>query len=204
MTIYDALCFFGLMLALAAMPSASVGLVVTRSATLGVANGLAVSAGIVLGDLVFILLALLGLSFVAETLGNLFAIIKLFGGLYLIYLGFSLLKRNRRYAPLPRNTRTRGLFASFFSGFFLTLGDIKAVLFYASILPMLVDLSQLTSAELLMTILLTVLSVGSVKAAYAFSACKLAANIQDSRLSRVSRQLAGGMMIGAGGYVIFK
>jgi len=47
---------------LAALPSASVALVITRSATLGVANGIAVSAGIVLGDLIFILLAIFGLS----------------------------------------------------------------------------------------------------------------------------------------------
>jgi len=46
---------------LAAMPSTSVALVVTRSATLGVGNGFSVAAGIVLGDLVFVMLAILGL-----------------------------------------------------------------------------------------------------------------------------------------------
>lgn len=68
MSIIESLTLLGIMVALAAMPSASVALVVTRSATLGVANGLAVSAGIVLGDLVFITFAIFGLSVVAETL----------------------------------------------------------------------------------------------------------------------------------------
>ena len=58
------------MAALAAIPSTSVALVLTRSATLGLANGIAVATGIVIGDLIFVLLALLGLYFVAGTMGK--------------------------------------------------------------------------------------------------------------------------------------
>ncbi|WP_456449272.1 LysE family transporter [Thiolapillus sp.] len=59
------------MVVLAGIPSTSVSLVVTRSATLGIRNGMAVSAGIVLGDLAFIALAISGLSVVAEQMGSL-------------------------------------------------------------------------------------------------------------------------------------
>ena len=76
MSIIETISLFGIMAALAAMPSTSVALVVTRSATLGVGNGIAVAMGIVLGDLVFIMLAILGLSVVAEAMGNLFVVIK--------------------------------------------------------------------------------------------------------------------------------
>jgi threonine/homoserine/homoserine lactone efflux protein len=57
------------MLILAAIPSASVALVVTRSATLGIKNGISVACGIVLGDLIFVALAILGMSVLAETMG---------------------------------------------------------------------------------------------------------------------------------------
>jgi len=48
MSIIDIITLLGIMIALAALPSASVALVITRSATLGVANGVAVTAGIIL------------------------------------------------------------------------------------------------------------------------------------------------------------
>ena len=59
MDLLDSISLFLIMIALAAVPSTSVALVVTRSATLGISNGVAVSLGIVLGDLVFIFLAIL-------------------------------------------------------------------------------------------------------------------------------------------------
>ena len=91
MSIIEIISLFGIMVALAAIPSASVALVITRSVTLGVANGIAVSVGIVLGDLIFILLAIFGLSVVAETMGSLFMIIKYLGAAYLLWLGYTLL-----------------------------------------------------------------------------------------------------------------
>ena len=48
MSIIETITLFGIMVALAAMPSASVALIVTRSATLGIGNGFAVAVGIVL------------------------------------------------------------------------------------------------------------------------------------------------------------
>jgi threonine/homoserine/homoserine lactone efflux protein len=76
MSILDSISLFLIMATLAVIPSTSVALVVTRSATLGISNGVAVALGIVLGDLVFIFLAILGLSAVAEATGAFFVVIK--------------------------------------------------------------------------------------------------------------------------------
>ena len=76
MSIIEAIALFGIMIALAALPSASVALVVTRSATLGIPNGMAVAAGIVTGDLAFVMLAAAGLSVLAESMGYLFSAIR--------------------------------------------------------------------------------------------------------------------------------
>ncbi len=89
-TVYP-ISLFAIMVTLAIIPSTSVALVVTRSATLSVSSGIAVATGIVLGDLTFILLALIGMSVVAETMAGFFLIIKYLGGAYLLWLGFTLL-----------------------------------------------------------------------------------------------------------------
>ena len=105
MNLYEAIPLFGIMVALAAVPSASVVLVVTRSATLGVANGIAVSAGIVLGDLVFLGLAILGLAAAAEAMGSLFVFLKVMAGLYLLWLGFRCCGK----AVAPRSCRVMSM-----------------------------------------------------------------------------------------------
>ena len=87
MNLLEVLMLFLILSTLAAIPSASVALVVTRSATFGVANGIAVAAGIVLADLLFIALVLLGLTVLAETMGGFFMLVRYAGALYLVWLG---------------------------------------------------------------------------------------------------------------------
>lgn len=205
MNIIESTALFGIMLVLAAMPSASVALVVTRSATLGVTNGLAVSAGIVLGDLVFITLAVFGLSMVAETMGSLFVIIKVLGGMYLLWLGFSLLTvKGSGNITTSKNNSKSSLLTSFIAGFLLTLGDVKAILFYASLFPVFIDLSAVDVPEILTIVLITIFSVGGVKALYAIFSNKVASYTRDTKIEAVTRKTAGSLMIGAGGYLIVK
>jgi threonine/homoserine/homoserine lactone efflux protein len=205
MNIYESITLLGIMVALAAIPSASVALVVARSATLGVANGFAVAAGIVLADLVFVALSILGLSVVAEIMGNLFMILKVLGGLYLLWFGFSLLStRGMAKITIKKNNSKHSLVASFMAGFFLTLGDIKAIVFYASLLPVFVDLSTIQTPEITVIGLVTIFSVGGVKAVYAIFANKVAACAKRTNMESAARKTAGGLMIGAGGYLIIK
>ncbi len=205
MSLFALLSLFGIMLVLAAMPSTSVALVVTRAATSGLTNGIAVAAGIVLGDLVFVLLAILGLSFVAETMASLFMVIKYLGAAYLIWLGITLLASKSTATVSTNQTRGKsGLIASFLAGFFLTLGDIKAVFFYISLFPIYIDLSVLQVIDIILTVFITVFSVGGVKVFYAFSATKIASLARYSSFEYAARKAAGTFMIGAAGYLIIK
>ena len=205
MSIYDSITLIGIMGALAAIPSASVALVVARSATRGVASGLAVAGGIVLGDLVFIALALLGLSVVAEGMGSLFVIVKIIGGLYLIWLGYSLFSKGDATEINSNITNnSRSLATSFMAGFILTLGDIKAIIFYASLLPVFVDLSAIQSSDILTLIIVTIFSVGGVKSIYAICSHKVAGYAQNINMEAAVRKVAGGLMVGAGSYLIVK
>ena len=139
MNIIEMLTLFGIMATLAAVPSASVALVVTRSATLGVANGIAVSLGIV---------------------------------------------------------------TSFLAGFFLTL-DVKAIIFYVSLLPIFIDLSMLYVTDIFIIISVMVVSVGGVKVIYVLSATKVACFARHHQFDHVARKTAGSFMLGAGGWLLF-
>ena len=206
MSLVEGLSLFGIMVALAAMPSASVALVVTRAATLGTADGLAAAAGIVLGDLAFVLLAMLGLAVVAETMGSVFMIVKYLGAGYLLWLGCRLLASADTIgntASAPRAGRC-SLVAGFLAGFALTLGDIKAVVFYVSLFPVVLDLSALRTAGIVAVTAVTVVGVGGVKALYAVTARQVASAAGRWGLDRAARRTAGVMMLGAGGYLAVK
>jgi len=205
MSIIETITLFGIMIALAAIPSASVALVIVRSATLGIANGVAVITGIILGDLVFILLAIFGLTMVAETLGSLFFLVKYLGATYLLWLGYTLLtSKNIVKIEIDKAMNKKNLAISFLAGFILTLSDIKAIIFYASLFPVFINLSALQMSDILVIISVMVFSLGSVKILYAFSANKVVSFAISNKLDNVTRKIAGGFVLGAGGYLIIK
>ena len=92
MGIFEITALFAVMVPLAAMPSSSVALVVTRSVSSGRISGVFSALGIVAGDLVFVAMALLGMVVLAEQLGAFFVLMKYCGGAYLIYLGVQLMR----------------------------------------------------------------------------------------------------------------
>ncbi|MGD9553222.1 MAG: LysE family translocator [Arcobacteraceae bacterium] len=205
MNITESITLFGIMVALAVIPSASVALVVTRSATLGVLNGFAVCVGIVLGDLILIIFALLGLSVVAHTMGSLFVVIKVLGGVYLLWFGFSLLRVKTLTKIESENTKSKSNFlVGFFAGFFLTLGDIKAILFYASLLPLFIDFSLIQVSEIVMILVITIFSVGGVKVIYAIFANKLLSYVKNSNVKDILRKIVGSFMMSLGSYLLIK
>ena len=205
MSLFEIITLFGIVVALAALPSASVALVITRSATLGVVNGFAITAGIILGDLVFILLAIFGLSVVAETMGGLFIVIKYLGATYLLWLGYMLLtSKGTTTITIDKTKENRNLITSFLAGFVLTLGDIKAIIFYVSLFPVFINLSALQVTDILIVVSVMIVSLGGVKIMYVFSAVKVVSFARNHKFENVANKTAGGFLVGAGSYLIVK
>jgi threonine/homoserine/homoserine lactone efflux protein len=192
------------MVVLAAIPSASVALVVMRSATLGIKNGISVACGIVLGDLIFVSLAILGMGFLAETMGSFFVILRYVGGAYLVWLGFNLIRWNGKVNLIRSDASKLSLLASFTSGLLLTLGDIKAILFYASLFPAFVDMSSLRVSEIIGIVTVTIFAIGSVKVFYAYSAERITKRLKNNKAEKLTHKTAGCCLVGAGAYIITK
>ena len=204
MNFIDAIFLFAVMAALAAMPSTSVALVLTRSATLGLANGIAVATGIVIGDLILVLLALIGLSVIAETLGDLFSAIKYLGGIYLIGMGISLLRSRDQTTVTFEQPGWDTVLASLLAGLFLTLGDIKAIVFYISLFPVFIDTRAVGPSDTGIIVFVTIAAVGGIKTAYAIAARRLAVLPRSLAHEKSMKTIAGCFMIGAGSVMIAK
>ena len=200
----EALTLLIVMLPLAAMPSASVALVVARSASAGRRSGAAAALGIVVGDLLFIAMALLGMTLLAGWLGTLFSLLKYAGGAYLIFLGISLLS-SKPLLTIPRSAiPSTSLLTDFLAGLALTLGDIKAILFYASLFPILVDMENIGVTDIALITLITAVTVGGVKMVYVVLATHIVDRLRGGLASEVPRKLGGVLLIGCGSALIAK
>lgn len=205
MSIIEAVTLFLVMLPLAAMPSTSVALVVARSVSAGRGSGVFSALGIVAGDLVFVAIALIGMSLLAEWLGVFFSVVKYCGGAYLIWLGFSLLLKSKSPPTVQRTTSRASSFAAdFLAGLFLTLGDVKAILFYTSLFPTLVDIGGIGQWDILVIMAITTVTVGGVKLGYVIFASKLVDRLRGRVASEVPCKFGGALMIGCGSVLIAK
>ncbi len=221
MTPGSAFLFFGIMIFLAALPSSSVLIVITRSATSGLIHGVSAALGIVTGDLIFILIAVLGLTFLAGSLGDLFVLVKYFAAAYLLWLAISMWRsgsvsvstvtdgavtdsavtKNTSGENHMRDVKT-SLLSSYLSGLLFTLADQKAVIFYLGLFPAFINLSDITSSDIAIIVLITIVAVGGVKITYAFIADRTVA-LFDSNRQQMMKRFAAGLMLTIAIYIAF-
>ena len=201
MTVGSATALFAIMVVLAFVPGPTEIAVVARSVSSGVTHGLIMICGIVIADFLFILLAVAGLAVVAEALGPLFALVNYAAGAYLILLGV----RHFRMPPAGTGAAESSDFsriASLSSGFFLTLGDPKAILGYMSLLPAFVDLSRVSAFDIATIMFLATAAVGGAKTCYVVLAERSLAWVESPRARTRINILAGSALASTGVFLI--
>lgn len=197
------MALLGSMIVLAIVPSVSVLAVTARSAAFGFSHGLFAALGIVLADIGFILVAIYGLALIAEMMGDQFRLIQYLGAAYLIWLGISLWRADAKTRTTDDVSQSSFL-SSFLTGFLITIGDQKAILFYLGFFPAFIDLSAMTPADTLIIIVIAILGVGGAKLVYAFLADRAGRLFRDSRALRGINMLAACVMIAVGVALLLK
>jgi threonine/homoserine/homoserine lactone efflux protein len=209
MSLNNILALSGATMLLAAIPSTSVLTTIARAASFGFIHGVFVAIGIVIGDLIFISIALGGLSLFAAQMSGSIALIKYLGGAYLIWIGISLYRSRHLQFDRGSNDSNEGnrssssLFSSLSIGLFITLADQKAILFYLGFFPAFLDLNRISTQELTIVIINTIVCVGGVKIFYAAIADRAVALI-DRRIQSQVKIAAALVTISIGIYLMFK
>ena len=122
---------------IAAIPGPTVTLIVANSLTHGMRAGLLNvlgtqgALGLMMGVLV------VGLASVVEAMGWWFDWLRLAGAVYLVWLGWKLVRSAGALDPAARAARPRGGFL--LQGFLVMLSNPKALLFFMVFLPQFVD-----------------------------------------------------------------
>jgi threonine/homoserine/homoserine lactone efflux protein len=183
MTTTSMVSLFVALVILAVIPGPGVFTVVARSMASGFFHGLVTVFGIVFGDYIFIILSVYGLSALASTMGGIFTFIKYAGAAYLVWLGIKLLLT--KYSSVEvKPIIELSFFSNFIAGLATTLSNPKAILFYVSFFPAFINVQSVTVIEIGQLLLVATMAVGSVMAAYAYTASKASLLFKSSRAAK--------------------
>jgi threonine/homoserine/homoserine lactone efflux protein len=202
MTLESILAFSLAMFILAVTPGPGVFASVSQALSSGFRSSLDLIAGIVVGDLVFLLLAVFGLSAMAHILGELFFIIKLLGGAYLIWLGWKMWTMEPMVFNSNQKFTKHNGWQRFLGGLFLTLGNPKVILFYAGFLPTFIDLSRLKTPDIAVVAGLVSIILSGVLGIYSFTASRAIGLFKSNRAACNFNRSAGTVLIGTGVIVV--
>jgi len=191
------------MIILAATPGPGVFASMARAIAEGFKMSLYFIGGLVLGDIIFLFLALFGLSFVAKMFSGMFLFIKIIGGVYLIYLGIKMHTMIQIQAGRITSSGENRI-QTFMSGFLVTLGNPKPILFYASVLPTIINFNEVKLTDALLMMVLIALVSFSVLGTYCYIASLSQKINMSERLQKRINQFAGLVMITVGFYVMLK
>ena len=128
-------------LALIVTPGPDVIYVLSRGIADGRVGGLMGALGVTCGILIHTMAASLGLAVLLQTSTLGFLILKLAGGVYLIYLGIQVV-RDKKSFDLEVGGNGLNLRKCFVQGFLSNLLNPKVALFFVAFLPQFVDLSS--------------------------------------------------------------
>ena len=191
------------MFVLSIVPGPSVFLVIVKSMTSNLSQGLITIGGIVFANIIFILLVVYGVGALLASMDGLYAIIKFAGSAYLFWLGIKLLRTKVKKAEIEQVAES-SWHANFTAGFIVTISAPRAILFYVSLLPNVIDLTKARVPDVLLLMLIATVAVGGAKLPYALLAYRSSLFLQEEKPKRVMNLLAGVVMILIGGVVALK
>jgi threonine/homoserine/homoserine lactone efflux protein len=181
-----------------ALPGPGIFAVVSCALGRGLKPALALIGGIILGDLLYFTLAVFGLAALARSMGELFIVVKLAGAAYLVWLGIRLWREAPVAAEVAPAVRPAGYGRSLFAGFMVTVGNPKAIAFYAGLLPTFINLEALSAADAVAMGGIVILTVGLIPALYAVAAAGSRRFFRSPGRMRILNRTAGAMLIGSG------
>lgn len=197
MTLASLLIFASVYFVAVASPGPGIAAVVARGLGQGTAAAPAFIAGFVVGDLIWFTIAATGLAVIAQSFETLFVAIKYAGCAYLLFLAWRIWT-----APVAAGRvdaaggRVRS-WPSFLGSLSLTLGNPKCIVFFLSLMPLVVDIRAITPLAFVELAIVVVLVITPTLAAALVLADRARRVFTSERaLKRINRGTAG-IMAGA-------
>lgn len=125
-------------IALIITPGPDIIYVLTRGITDGKRSGAVSAIGVTTGILIHTMAAALGLAVLLKTSTYAFWILKVIGGIYLMYLGYQVIK-NKQALEVTGLKKSLDMKKCFLQGFFSNVLNPKVALFFVAFLPQFIN-----------------------------------------------------------------
>ena len=184
-----------------AVPGPGVISIVARALGSGFRATVPACLGVTAGDLILMTLSAFGLALAAQAMGQMFLIVKIAGGLYLLFLGYKYwtAKVSEQSEIMPESAG-RG----FLTQLGITLSNPKAIAFFVALQPTAIDLSRLTFLGYLELVGATLVLIPAITMGYAAAAARLKDLVASVKARRRINKGAGIVMAGAGIAIMVK
>jgi homoserine/homoserine lactone efflux protein len=177
------------------IPGPTVTLIIANSLT-----GLLNVAGTQLGLLIMLGVLLVGLSSIIAAMGWWFDWVRIAGAVYLVWLGWKLLRANGGFGEIGRTPAPRGGF--FLQGFLVLMANPKALLWFGAFIPQFVDTSGNYVGQIVLLGLTAMATAAVTDGAYALLGGRTGKFMSQRRI-RLASQLSGMFLIGGGVWLAF-
>jgi threonine/homoserine/homoserine lactone efflux protein len=194
MTMSSLLLFAAVYFAAVATPGPGVAALIARVLGQGLKGVAPFIAGYFVGDMIWLTLAATGLAVVAKTFAGVFVAVKFAGAAYLLFLAWRMATAPAVVEAAPP-AATRG-WRAFLGSLSLTLGNPKVMVFFLSIMPLVVDLRRLTALALVELAVVCAIVIFSTLTLYALGANRARTFLRSTRAVRFVHRAAGGLMAG--------
>ncbi|SHJ84197.1 Threonine/homoserine/homoserine lactone efflux protein [Malonomonas rubra DSM 5091] len=203
MSIESAISFFLAIFIFGITPGPGVFAILARALVSGASSCFFLALGMTISDIIYLILACFGLAALAEHWGAAFMAVRIIGAIYLIYLGIKMWRAARQHQELPSGDVLREKKRySFLQGFLISASNPKVILFYIAFLPTFMDLTILTSGDIVLASVLTLLALMAGLMLIAAGASSARRYVRSERGQKTLNRTAGSVMIGAGTYLV--
>src|ERR1700691_3281247 len=181
MTFSSLILFAAVYFAAVATPGPGVAALIARVLGQGLKGVGPFIAGYFVGDMIWLTLAATGLAVIAKTFAGVFIAIKFAGAAYLLYLAWRMATAPAVIGAAPTEA---------------TLGNAKVMVFFLSIMPLVVDVRTLSALALFELALVCGVVISSTLTLYALAANRARTLLRSTRAMRFVKRAARGLMAG--------
>ncbi len=184
------------------VPGPGVAAVVARALGGGFWSAFPMVLGILAGDMVYFAFAVFGLTAIATFFAPVFVVVRWVGAAYLLYIAWQFWSAKPGAEQMRPRRESWG--RTFFSGFALTMGNPKTIVFFLAILPTVVSLDRMTPLAFFeLTAIVTVLLL-AICSGYALLAAGARDFFKSATAMRRLNRTAAVIMAAAAGLSVWR
>ncbi|MCP5072529.1 MAG: LysE family translocator [Rhodobacteraceae bacterium] len=156
-TAFELLLYAGAMFILFLTPGPVWVALIARAMSGGFHGAWPLALGVVIGDGIWPVLAIFGVSYLVTLYADFVIILRYFGAFMFLVMGILLLLFPDKSLSKNKSLTKPGMWAGFVAGLLVIMGNPKAILFYMGVLPGFFDFDRITTADIIVISLISML-----------------------------------------------